>query len=582
MQRTIPGGPLIDPPPFRCIRSMLERAAALDPDKEAIREPQPDGTWRSVSYGSLRRDVEALARYLSKGGRKPVVGVVGRNSAAWAKVYLATMRAGGVIVPIDRELPFPEMRAILHYSGAGLVFFDSSYAQDFITSGSGHGRPIEHVVMNSTGPAGCATLEQVLAEGAGIHAELPDELDTAAPAAIYYTSGTMGQAKGVVLSQDNILSVVRQMHQMVRIERSDVFLSVLPMHHTYECSCGFLGPISTGASYVICRGLKYVGEDIAGSGATVVLSVPLMWEAVYRKIMAGIRAKPGGRMKYRIGLALAGAAGLVGAGGVRRRLFSPVHEKFGGRIRFLISGGAGVDPLVARGFLKLGFQFLQGYGLTEASPLVSVNRPGANRPASVGPPLPLDEVRIDDADEDGVGEIVVRGPNVMLGYHNDPEETARVLSPDGWLRTGDFGYLDDDGFLFITGRKKNVIVAKNGKNVYPEEIESKLNRSDLVMESMVFGRESRTKGEEIWVVVVPDMERLIERAEMKGDSLTPEYARDMVSREVRHYNASQPVYKRVSCLILRSEELPKTTTRKIRRRDVLKEAGLEPEAVFRV
>lgn len=568
-------------PAFESVPAMLARAAEAHPGREAIREPLPDGTWRTITYADLHRDVEAMAAAMLAENRSPIVGVVGRNSISWAVVYLAALRSGGIVVPIDRELPFQEMRAILHYSGANMAFFDYSYMQDFL-GGPGHGRSLRLVAMNCAGPAGCSLFEDMLSEGRSGEDRLPVDYDISAPAAIYYTSGTMGQAKGVMLCQRNLIAVVRQTRQFIEIEENDVFLSILPLHHTYECSCGFLAPLSAGATYIICRGLRYVGEDIASTGATVILAVPLLWETVYRKIMEGIRAKPGGALKYRIGLAVAGAAEAMGSQGLRRKLFAPVHSKFGGRIRFLISGGAGIDPEISKGFLKLGFKFLQGYGLTEASPLVSVNRPGANVPESVGPVLADMDVRIDDPDVDGVGEISVKGPNVMLGYHNDPAETAKVLSPDGWLRTGDFGFVDNSGFLHITGRKKNVIVAKNGKNVYPEEIEAKLNRSDFISECMVFGRESKTKGEEIWVVVVPEMEKLIERAEQKGGSLSTEYARDVISAEIRRFNAGQPIYKHVSSFILRSDELPKTTTRKIRRREILKEAGLEPQAVFRI
>ncbi len=581
MNRIIPGGPLNNIPAFESVPAILARSAESHPRKEALREPLPDGTWRTITYADLYRDVEAMAAAMLHENRAPVVGVVGRNSISWAIVYLAAIRAGGVIVPIDRELPFQEMRAILHYSGANMAFFDFSYMQDFL-GGPGHGRSLRLIAMNSNGPAGCTLFEEMLREAEGEADRLPFEYDLSAPAAIYYTSGTMGQAKGVVLCQRNLIAVVRQLRQFVEIESSDIFLSVLPMHHSYECSCGFLAPLSACATYIISRGLRYVGEDIANSGATVILGVPLLWEAVYRRVMDGIKARPGGSLKFRLGLAVAGAADAIGSTGLRKKIFSPIHARFGGRIRFMVSGGAGIDPDVSRGFMKFGFPFLQGYGLTEAAPLVSVNRPGANRPDSVGPPLSAIDVRIDDPDLEGVGEIVVKGPNVMLGYHNNPEETAKVLSADGWLRTGDFGFVDPAGFLHITGRKKNVIVAKNGKNVYPEEIESKLNRSDFILECMVFGRESKTKGEEIWVVVVPDMEKLIEKAEQKGDDLSTDYARDVIAREIRHFNAGQPIYKHVSSFILRSDELPKTTTKKIRRRDILKEAGLEPQAVFRI
>jgi len=580
VNRQIPGGPLNDVPDFESISSMFAEAAGRHPDSIAIVEPHNDGTVKSITYRDLRSDVDSLARAMLSECESPVVGIVGRNSISWASAYLAVMRCGGVAVPIDRELPVQEMRTILHYSGANIVLFDSSYLQDF--RAAVHGRPLSMIVMNGPGDADCIEFPDFLASGRRSEKLLPSSFDRHAPAAIYYTSGTMGSAKGVVLSQSNLLSVVRMEQQFVRILPNDIFLSVLPLHHTYECSCGFLAPLSAGSTYYICRGLRYVAEDILLSGATVILTVPLMWESMYRKILGGIRTQPAGRLRFRVGMVVADVASLVMGSSIRRKVFSPVHAKLGGKIRLLISGGAGIDPDVVRGFTSLGFVMLQGYGLTEAAPLLSANREKANKPSSVGPPLAEVEVRIDEPDEEGVGEIVVRGPNVMLGYHNDPEETARVLSPEGWLKTGDFGFVDREGFLYVTGRKKNVIVAKNGKNVYPEEIETKLTKSDFILESMVFGHESKLKGEEIWAIVVPDMEKLIARAEEKGGSLSTGFAVEVVSREIRHFNASQPTYKRISSFMIREDELPKTTTRKIRRREVLKEAGLEQGAVFGV
>lgn len=559
---------------------MLELAAGEHPDSIAIREPEPDGTLREITYQELYDDVEALARAICEWGERPVVGVVGRNSIAWATVYLAAMRAGGVVVPIDREIPVQEMRTILHYSGAGAVFLDAGFLGDFCAPGQQSA--LRMVVMNGGPAPGCLSYGYLLDHGRASRTELADAPDLGSPAAIYYTSGTMGQARGVVLSQANLLAVVRGMLRMVHMDATDVFLSVLPMHHTYECTCGFLGAISSGAAYHICRGLRYVAEDMAASGATIVLAVPLLWEAMYRRILEGIRSVPGGRLKLGFGRVLAAAARLLAGDAAGRSIFAPVHARLGGRLRLMISGGAGIDPEVVRGFIRLGFTFLQGYGLTEAAPLVSVNRVGANRAGSVGLPLPEIEVMIDEPDEEGMGEILVRGPNVMLGYHNDPGATSKVLSADGWLRTGDYGYLDADGYLFITGRKKNVIVAKNGKNVYPEEIECMLNRSGAVLESMVFGRESKTKGEQIWAIVVPDMEVLIAEAETAGEILTRESVVERMRREIRRFNSSQPLYKRVENFIVREEELPKTTTRKIRRSEVLREAGLSPEEAFGV
>jgi long-chain acyl-CoA synthetase len=271
----------------------------------------------------------------------------------------------------------------------------------------------------------------------------------------------------------------------------------------------------------------------------------------------------------------------LGRKDARRKLFAPIHEKIGGRIRFFISGSAPIDPEVSRGFRKLGFGFLQGYGLTETSPIVSVNRERAFRDSSVGLPLPEVEIRIEDRDEEGIGEILVRGPNVMLGYHNDPEETSKVLR-DGWLLTGDFGRLDEDGFLYVTGRKKNVIIAKNGKNVYPEEMETILNRSLLVGESMVFARKSESKGEEISAILSPDADEMIARAERAGEELSREFVAGLLAREIRAFNMAQPRFKRIASFMIYDGEMAKTTTKKIRRREVLREAGIEPERMHRV
>jgi len=491
-----------------------------------------------------------------------VAGIVGRNSVAWCRAYLGVLSAGGIAVPMDREIPFLEMYSILERSGANTVFFDGTAAEGFTGKAADRCPGLRRVSLDGvTTDGGIETLD-ALADSPGVPASR-GPTDVSGPAVICYTSGTTGRSKGVVLSQANLLSDIRQMFQFIRMDEEDVFLSVLPFHHTYECTCGFLGPLSLGASVFICRGLRYVLDDLGTSRATIILGVPLLWEAVYGRVMDGIRDLPGGKVMLAAGMLLSGAADLIGARGVRKRLFHRVHEKFGGRLRLMISGGAAVDPAVVRGFERLGFCFLQGYGLTETSPIVAVNRIGANRYGSVGPPLPEVEVRILDPDADGTGEITVRGPNVMLGYHEDPEATAAVLSEDGWFRTGDFGHLDGDGYLFVTGRKKNVIVAKNGKNVYPEEIETLLNRSPLVAESMVFGRQSLRKGEEIWAVAVPDT-----------DALSGSDPVEAVRGVIRKYNSQTPSYRRISGFLVREEELPRTTTRKIRRRDVF--PGGEP------
>ncbi len=580
MKTEIFGGILHDDPGLRSIPEALMAVVEKYPDMVAFSEPDPGGNYHSITYRELRRKVDAMARAMLDRFAEPVVGVTGSNSVAWAITYLATLRAGGTVVPIDRELPVQEMLTILHYSGANMLFFDERYAEDF--RGKLYGRDIRMVAMNTAHCEGIPTHDDLIRDGSGSAAVLPDRWDLDRPAAICYTSGTTGQAKGVMLSQNNILANIKQISQSVEIKDDDMFLSILPVHHTFECTCGFLFPVTHGVPIYICRGIRQVAEDIVNSRATILLAVPLLWEAMYRKIYGAIQSMPGGSFKYRLGLTISSVGELLGSRKIRKKVFSKVHDKLGGRMRLCISGGAGISPDVVDGFQKLGFTFLQGYGLTETAPLISVNTLSSNRVGSVGPAVPGVTVRIDSPDLDGNGEILAQGPNIMKGYYNNPKATAEVITEDGWFRTGDYGHIDDDGFIFITGRKKNVIVAKNGKNVYPEEIELIVGKDEYILECMVAGKQTEMKGEEIWIILVPDMERFIAGAEENGFSLTTEYLAEYMRKVVKEFNSSQPIYKRISRFMIREDEFPKTTTRKVRRKEVLREAGLEEDISYRV
>ncbi|NOQ22224.1 MAG: AMP-binding protein [Candidatus Aegiribacteria sp.] len=578
MKTEISGGILQDVPGLTSIPEALIAVAERLPDRIAFSEPDRDGNYHSITYRDLRKKVDALACAILDSCEKPVVGLTGNNSIAWAITYLATMRAGGIIVPIDRELPAQEMLTIVHYSGANMLFFDERYAERF--SEKLPGKDIIMVVMNTAHCDGIPTHDDFIRKGSGSAAALPETWDCDAPASICYTSGTTGQAKGVMLSQNNILSNIKQMHRVLVLQDDDVFLSILPVHHTFECTCAFLFPITHGGSIYICRGIRYVAEDMVNSRATILLAVPLLWEAMYRKIFGAIQSMKGGAFRYRLGLAISSIGEVFGNKGLRKKVFYKVHDKLGGHMRLCISGGAGIAPAVVDGFIKLGFTFLQGYGLTETSPILCVNTLNANRIGSVGPAVSGVTIRIDNPDIEGNGEILAKGPNIMMGYYNNPAATAEVLSDDGWFSTGDYGHIDDDGFIFITGRKKNVIVAKNGKNVYPEEIEMIIGVDPYILECMVAGRKTETKGEEIWVIFVPFMGKFIEYAEEHGFSLTTEYLAEYMRKIVRSFNASQPIYKHIARFIIRENEFPKTTTRKVRRKEVLREAGLEEDISY--
>ena len=576
MNRTIPGGPLNPSPELVSIPEMIHRTASRLPDRIAVREPVELGKFRSVNYTQLSNNMDWLARGILELQSKPVAGIVGKNSISWYTAYLAVHRAGGIVVPMDPALPEADMHTILHYSGANILFHDSDFDGWFDVL-----KDITRITMNSGFKDTQTSFSTVLRKGRLSKIELPSSYDTDKPAVISYTSGTTGLAKGVVHSQNTILSDLRQTVNFIELDENDVFLSVLPVHHMYEGTCGFLLPLSMGAEIAIAHGLRYVVDDLVATQASVLIAVPLLWEAMYRRIMETIRTAPMGGVKLGFGMAVSKASERLGMKGVRKKLFGKVHDRFGGNLRLLISGGAGIDPMVIEGFEKLGFKILQGYGLTETAPIIAANRPGANRYGSVGPVYPEMEWRIDEPDSYGVGEIVVKGPNVMLGYYGNPEATAEVLSEDGWFKTGDFGYVDDDGFLFITGRKKNLRIAKNGKNVYPEEIETRLNRFRHVKECIVFGRKSETKGEEICVLVVPDRDLLIAEADSQHRKITREDEIKAIRDTVKNYNATAEIYKRIAGFIISDDELPKTTTRKIKRQAALKEAGISPGEFFK-
>ncbi|MCK5034951.1 MAG: AMP-binding protein [Candidatus Sabulitectum sp.] len=576
MNRVIPGGPLCQAPELPSIPDLVINAARRFPDRVAVREPAELGKFKSINYRQFASNIDWVARGILETIKEPVVAVVGKNSISWYTAYLATHRAGGIVVPVDPGLPQSDIHNILHYSGANMIFHDADFGDWFEDC-----KDIIPVVMNAGFKDAPILFSSILRKGRSSDINLPAEYDVNKIAIISYTSGTTGLAKGVVHSQATVLADVRQTLQFFNIRETDIFLSVLPVHHLFEGTVGFLLPLACGAEIAIAHGLRYVAADLVTTHATVLLAVPLLWETLYRRIMDNIKSSFVGKAKFGVGLTLSKFTEKIGIKGFRRKVFDPVHEKFGGMLRLLISGGAGIDPKAIEGLEKLGFRMLEGYGLTETAPILSANREKANKYGSVGLLLSEVEGRIDEPDEFGVGEILVKGPNIMLGYYGNKEATAEVLSEDGWFRTGDFGYFDSEGFLFITGRKKNVIIAKNGKNVYPEGIETELNRFRHIKECMVFGRISETKGEEICALLVPDRDLLIEEAENQNRKITQDDEIMAMRKVVKNYNAAAETYKRIASFIINPVELPKTTTKKIKRNVALKEAGMSPSEVFR-
>ncbi|MDT8324529.1 MAG: AMP-binding protein [Bacteroidota bacterium] len=569
--------PLYAVPNVRQFQDILRHGMEHHPDRLALADLS-ETPIAQVSYRQLFGHVLRFGRALLDAGcaRRDHVAIIAENRVQWGIAYLAVTSFDMVAVPIDRNLQENEILTILHASRARVAIFSESFRDMFGTfqrsvrdleilvdmdlpARRGTLHAMKEMMDMQDSAARVSTARDSALDGEGLPTIDPDALSV-----LVFTSGSMGRAKGVMLSQSAICANLRGMLQMVEIRSDDRFLSVLPIHHTYECTCGFLCPLVAGASAHYARSLKTVAEDMLRVRPTILLGVPLLFEKMYRRIMQAIAEKKLVAAVLRPLQALTGALESLGVQGVRRKLFHEVHERFGGAIRILIAGGAAPDIEVSRGFRALGFSFLQGYGLTETSPILALNRLRKFKDEAAGLPLPGVTLRIDDPDGEGRGEILASGPSLMLGYYRNAEATAEVLQ-DGWLRTGDFGSIDEDGFLHINGRKKNVIIARNGENVFPEEIEDEVNRIPLVLECVVYGKKDESGNESIAVMIVPEANLVYGIAESAGVEVTPAYVRELLQKEIRVLNRRLPVHKQIRSVEVKETEFEKTTTQKIKR-----------------
>ena len=535
------------------LQSLIERLRENYPDVVAFRIKR-DGDYVDFTRGEVAQRAAALGALLASLGVQPGdrVGLLSDNQPEWGMAYLSIVGHGMTAVPIDRLLKPGEYQRILEDSGARAIIVSGGFIEDV--------RKIKDSLPN---------LEHILHLEDTVHQEqngvAPDYVaDSDDLAVLIYTSGTTGQPKGVMLSHKNIMSNVVSCTQSISFSRGDNFLSVLPMHHTFECTAGFLAPIYEGATVTYVGSLKSrdIIDTLRDTQATIMLAVPLLYEKMHAGILRKIKTQPP-HLKTILNLSMSVVKVAEKFNKkIGHAVFRSLREKGGfGSIRFFISGAAALAPEVAQGFERLGMVILQGYGLTETSPVVSVNRFGNPKHDSVGPVISGVEVKVLNPDETGVGELMVRGDNVMLGYYNNTEATEEVLK-DGWLYTGDSGWVDEDGHIHIAGRLKNVIVTKAGKNIYPEEIEGELILSPYIAEVLVFGAVKASSGEEyVKAIVVPDYEYL-EQENMDTDEA---FLTTLLDQEIRERCANLADYKRVKEFELRKEEFPKTSTRKIKR-----------------
>ncbi len=557
--------PLYEVAPFTDFRDMLRQADDEAGEKVAVRYfPDPaDRTIRDVTYHELKRASEALGTGLASiGVTNDHVAMVSENSYQWILTYVTILNTSGVYVPIDRELPFPEIMNILAHSDCKVVFFSKPYEAKFRENAAK--LPwIRYFIGIDLAPEDAddrfLSMQGLMAKGeelldAGDTTYLTLPFDEYALKMLVYTSGTTGTAKGVMLSLHNLISSVYYGLQVSTVYTT--CLSVLPYHHTYEAVCGLLVGLHMHVTICVNDSLRHFAENMKRFQPDYMLLVPLFVENLYKKIRSSLEAK-GKTKEFEKLIATSNNLRKVGID-MRPTFFKQIHEVFGGRVVKLVCGGAPIRPELASFFDSVGITLINGYGITECSPLVCANRDRFNDYRTVGVRLPCVEVKIDEPNEEGEGEICVRGDIVMMGCYKKPDVTASVLSEDGWFRTGDYGRINELEQLTITGRKKNLIVLKNGKNVYPEEIEEYLSSIPYVKEVVVYAVRNE-EGEEtaLCAEIFPNEELL--------SGKTQEERHAVIKSAVEELNKTLPPYKKVLKVKLRSVEFEKTTSKKIRR-----------------
>ena len=555
------------------MRSLVEEAAQNFSDSIAIsyKDRPSDKEVRKITFNQWRDDVRHLGTALIASGlREEKIAILGENSYGWCCSFFGVMAIGSVTVPVDKELPIEDIDGIVTTTGSKALIFGKT-AEEKVKELLRNGGlttvetlvsvdPESTISKEEAGTRTLTSLKELQGKGAVLYAGGDNsyydyKIDTNKLASIVFTSGTTGKGKGVMLSQANIgLDMTLGMYNFDITRKT---LHVLPPHHTFGSTVNYVGHLSQGCEVYISSGLKHVSDEIREQQPTHLILVPAFLEVMNRKIWTTAR-KSGKEGLLKAMMKVSDLLRKVGID-VRRKLFSSVLSAFGGKLELVICGGAKLDEEIIRTFDSLGITILNGYGITECAPLISANRNKYRKPGSVGTPILACRVKIDNPDENGEGEICVKGPNVMLGYYNNPEATAEVFDKDGFFHTGDYGKLDEEGWIYITGRKKNLIILSNGKNVYPEEIEADLQKVEGVAEVVVYAGESRVQKDKITIVaeIFPDADLLAH----KGITDLQAY----FDNQVKILNGKMPSYKAVKHVKLRDTEFQKNTSRKITR-----------------
>ena len=517
---------------------------------------------KEITYEQYIKDIKALGTALIDLDVKRVV-VIGNNSYKWCTTYLATTTSGKVIVPLDKALTDIEIGNLIKRSEADTIVYEKKY-QKAIDEVIKQGCNIKHkICMDSKEKGDNLSYDKVLENGRNMIKKEDtryDEIkiDSYKMSIMLFTSGTTNEPKAVMLSQNNICSNIVAINKFVKLYTTDTLLSFLPIHHTFECTITFLYGIYSGATVAFCEGLRYIQQNLKDYQVSVFVAVPLVLETMYKKIQKAIKEQ--GKTELVNKMVKISNTLLKFHIDLRKVFFKQILDNFGGHLRVVFYGAAPMNKDTIIGYNNLGIEQVQGYGLTETSPVISAETDHKKRPGSIGLVLENLECKIDNPDKDGIGEITVKGPSVMLGYYKNEKATKEVLK-DGWFSTGDYGYFDKDGFLYITGRKKDVIVLRNGENVYPQEIEFLINKLPYVKESLVYQREQSKTDTMLCAKIVYDEEIIKETFGQK----TQEEYKEEIWKQIKEINKNLPLFKHIKKIEIKTEELEKTTTQKVKR-----------------
>jgi long-chain acyl-CoA synthetase len=568
-KRIVKGLGCYQPRPVYDLKEMIKGSVERYGDAIGFRFKDKERRITGKTYAEFGNDIDCLGTaLLSLGLKGSRIAIISENRYEWGVCYYSIINGTGIAVPMDKYLPKNEVENLIVRGNADAIFYSPAY-HDMMLDISQHNERIKYYICieetNTKGDKRFLVLPELVKKGKGLIDKgdtsfTGTSIDRNAMSVLLFTSGTTSMAKGVMLSHANIAANITSVTTEIYAGPGDVHLSLLPLHHTFENTLGLSFMVHSGVCIAYCDGIKHIAQNLNEYGVSLLVAVPAILEAMYKKMNDGIE-KSGKAKAFRLLVKFSDILRAIGID-LRRKLFKSIFNQLGPKLRIVVSGAAPLDPEVITGFDKIGLRLLQGYGLTETSPVVAANNDFVNKPGTIGHPLSNIEVTIDNPDENGLGELLTRGPNVMLGYYEDPGTTSEAIDENGWFHTGDLGFIDDEGFITIAGRAKSMIVFTNGKKAFPEEYELLLNDIPYVKDSFAWGNKAIDGDIQVCAKLVVDREKLISE---KGALPADEELSRLFGNAIKSINQTIPQYKIIRYFVMSTEDLIKTTTLKIKR-----------------